>query len=453
MSNSLKYFGTDGIRGHVGQFPMNAEFVLKLGWAVGKMMKAHGSEKVIIGKDTRISGYMFESALEAGLSATGVHTLLLGPMPTPAIAYLTKELNAKAGIVISASHNPYFDNGIKFFSAEGYKLSDDVEHEIENNLEKPFTTNESKELGKVSRLNNAIEKYSEFCKQTISDKSIFKNLTIVLDCANGATYHVAPHLFRNLGAKIIELGTNPDGLNINENCGSLHPEELCQAVLKHNAHLGIAYDGDGDRVIMVDECGEIINGDQMLYVIAKYLHLKNKFTGGIVGTHMSNAGLELALKKISIPFKRCDVGDQHVMRELLHSNWLLGGEPTGHIVCLHHTTTGDGIISSLQVIEALYFLNKTLNQIKQEIIMHPQIVLNIKNESNCKIDINNQQVKKFMDGAIKKLGEQTRILIRPSGTEPVLRIMIETENHTMLSKISNDFTDFFTDLINNNWNQ
>jgi phosphoglucosamine mutase len=353
LHKARRYFGTDGIRGHVGTWPITPEFVLKLGWAVGKVLARQGNGKVLIGKDTRISGYMFESVLESGLSAAGIDTHLLGPMPTPAIAYLTRTLRAQAGIVISASHNPYYDNGIKFFSAQGTKLPDDLEAAIEEQLEQPMTTVDSAKLGKAIRVMDAPGRYIEFCKSTVSSDIILNGLKIVVDCANGAAYHVAPNVFNELGADIIEVGVEPNGLNINLECGAAHPERLRQEVLKHGANLGIGLDGDGDRVVMIDHQGHVLDGDDLLYIITKYKSARGLQKGGIVGTVMSNFGFEQAIKQLGYEFVRVPVGDRHIISELRNRQWFLGGEPSGHIVCMELTTTGDGIITALQVLAAM----------------------------------------------------------------------------------------------------
>jgi len=380
MTKPLKnrrYFGTDGIRGRVGSQPITPEFILKLGWAVGKVLARQNGGKVLIGKDTRISGYMFESVLEAGFSAAGIDTHLLGPMPTPAIAYLTRTLRAQAGIVISASHNPYYDNGIKFFSAQGSKLPDDLEIAIERQLELPMTTVDSAALGKAARVVDAPGRYIEFCKSTVASDITLKGLNIVVDCANGAAYHIAPNVFRELGADVVEIGVEPNGLNINMNCGATYPELLKQTVLQKKADLGIALDGDGDRVVMVDHAGNILDGDELLYVIAKH-RKKMGFTGGVVGTVMSNLGFEQALQELNIKFTRVPVGDRYVIAELEKRGWLLGGEPSGHLICREATTTGDGIVTALQVLSAMCYTKKSISNLQtrynREYIAHNRIV-------------------------------------------------------------------------------
>lgn len=436
IMTTKKYFGTDGIRGEVGKFPISADFVLKLGWAVGKVLAHQGGDKVLIGKDTRISGYMFESALEAGLSAAGIDVHLLGPMPTPAIAYLTRTLRASIGIVISASHNLYHDNGIKFFSSEGFKLDDDFELLIEKKLEDRIATVDSALLGRAYRVKDARGRYIEFCKSSVPHYACFKGLKIVLDCANGANYYVAPKIFRELQAKVITINNDPNGLNINNLCGSTHPECLQRMVIKEKADLGIAFDGDGDRVIMVDHKGEIVDGDELLYIIAKSRRSKERFYGGIVGTIMSNMGLELALKAMDIPFKRTQVGDQHVLHSLIQEGWKLGGESSGHIVCLDITTTGDGIVSALQVLEAMSDQQKSLHELKSEITKFPQIMVNVKHNGNTDF-LQNSTILRCVKDIEQKLKHQGRLVMRVSGTEPVIRVMVEAQDHTLAQTLAN----------------
>lgn len=426
-SKQRKYFGTDGIRGRVGIWPITPEFVLKLGWAVGKVLARQGYGKVLIGKDTRISGYMFESVLESGLSAAGIDTRLLGPMPTPAIAYLTRTLRAQAGIVISASHNPYYDNGIKFFSAQGTKLPDSLELAIEEQIEQQMTTVESAELGKAVRVDDAPGRYIEFCKSTVSSDILLSGLKIVVDCANGATYHIAPNVLRELGADVIEIGVEPNGLNINLECGATHPETLRQKVLEHKADLGIALDGDGDRVVMIDHTGYVLDGDELLYIIVQDRALDGSLSGGVVGTVMSNLGFEQALNKIGIDFVRVPVGDRYIMSELISRKWHIGGEPSGHIVCMRFTTTGDGIITALQVLAAMRHQQKSLAEMRLGFTKFPQVLLNVKvaqqNGSLEKPSI--QQAVKAVEGELAGRG---RVLLRRSGTEPLIRIMVEGED-------------------------
>lgn len=435
MKTQRQYFGTDGIRGRVGHSLVNPEFVLKLGWAVGCVLANGGGSKVLIGKDTRISGYMLESALEAGLSAAGVDIHLLGPMPTPAIAYLTRTFRAKAGFVISASHNPYYDNGIKFFSADGSKLPDEVELAIEQQLQKPIITVESAKLGKAYRVNDAPGRYIEFCKSTVASSVNFKGLKIVVDCAHGATYHIAPHVFSELGAEVIELGVNPDGFNINSSCGSTRPEILQQIVVNEGADVGIALDGDGDRLIMVDHMGNVVDGDELLYIIAKQQHNLGELTGGVVGTIMSNLGLEVALQKLHIPFSRSKVGDRYVMEELLKSGWSLGGEASGHIICLRKTTTGDGIISALQVLATMCQTGLGLNELKADIVKYPQTIVNVSMQQRIDTE-HDPRFTKLLTEAQAQLHGYGRILLRPSGTEPLMRIMVEGEEASQVETIA-----------------
>ncbi|HVY53634.1 MAG TPA: phosphoglucosamine mutase [Gammaproteobacteria bacterium] len=418
------YFGTDGIRGRVGSYPITPEFILKLGWAVGKVLAREHSGKVLIGKDTRISGYMFESVLEAGLSAAGVNTHLLGPMPTPAIAYLTRTLRAQAGIVISASHNPYHDNGIKFFSAQGSKLPDEIELAIEQQLEQPMTTVDSAKLGKARRVVDAPGRYIEFCKSTVASDITLNGLKIVIDCANGAAYHIAPNVFRELGAEVIEVGVDPNGLNINLNCGATHPETLRSKVLQEKADLGIALDGDGDRALMVDQQGNILDGDELLYIIAKHRKETGQWSGGVVGTVMSNLGFEQALEKLDIEFTRVAVGDRYVIAELEKRDWLLGGEPSGHIICRDSTTTGDGIITALQVLSAMRHTQQTLLELRSGLSKYPQTLINIKVAEKSEIN-DNPRIQMTLKTAEEALGRLGRILIRRSGTESCIRVMVE----------------------------
>ena len=433
---SRKYFGTDGVRGRVGKFPITPEFVMKLGWAAGRVLAAEGrGGKVVIGKDTRISGYMFESALEAGLSAAGLDVRLLGPMPTPAIAYLTRTLHAQAGIVISASHNPYYDNGIKFFSAGGCKLPDEVELAIEAELDKPMACVDSAELGKAKRIDDAAGRYIEFCKSTIGYDITFEGMKIVVDCANGATYHVAAPVFHERGAEVVTLGAEPDGLNINEQCGSTHPKALQVAVLQHGADVGIALDGDGDRLIMVDHKGEIVDGDELLYVIARARLATGQLGGGVVGTLMSNLGLEQGLAQQEIPFRRAKVGDRHVMAMLKQEGWSLGGESSGHILCLDRTTTGDGIVSAMQVLEAMVRGEKGLHDLKQGMPKYPQHMVNV--PLTGKIDLDSADgVKHAVAEAEEELNGSGRVLLRPSGTEPVVRVMVEGRDMAQVERLA-----------------
>jgi len=426
-----KYFGTDGIRGRVGEHPINAEFMLKLGWATGRVLGNGAATRVVIGKDTRISGYMFESALEAGLSAAGVNIRLLGPMPTPAIAYLTRTLHACAGIVISASHNPHHDNGIKFFSADGTKLPDEIEAAIEEELDKPMETVSSERLGKAERVEDARGRYIEFCKSTIPSRLSLRGLKIVVDCANGATYYVAPSVLVELGAEVVSLGVKPNGLNINENCGSTKPELLRDEVLKQGADLGIALDGDGDRVIMVDHKGELVDGDELLFIIAASRQEGGQLRGPVVGTQMSNLGLEHAFREMNIDFMRARVGDRYVMELLKEHGGVLGGESSGHIICLDRTTTGDGMVSALQVLAPLVQKNVSLHELKQGMKKYPQHMINVPLAQ--RIDVNaSRMIQSAVKDAEATLNGQGRVLLRASGTEPLIRVMVEGEDETLV---------------------
>jgi len=424
---SKKFFGTDGIRGRVGEYPITAEFMLKLGWAAGRVLGTRRNTRVIIGKDTRISGYMFESALEAGLSAAGVDILLLGPMPTPAVAYLTRTLHACAGIVISASHNAYADNGIKFFSRDGAKLPDEVELEIEAEIDKPMTTVESNRLGKAKRVNDAEGRYIEFCKSTIPLSLSPRGLKVVVDCAHGATYAVAPSVFEELGADVVAIGVEPDGLNINQECGSTYPQRLQKTVLEHQADVGIALDGDGDRVIMVDHRGELVDGDELLYIIAVSRLQGGALGGSVVGTLMSNLGLEHALLSHNITFERANVGDRYVLERLNQTSSMLGGESSGHIICLDRTTTGDGIVSALQVLAAMVKSGKSLHELKTGMKKYPQHMINV--PVSGKVDLEKAAaVQQAVRSAEQRMAGRGRVLLRPSGTEPVVRVMVEGED-------------------------
>jgi len=432
---SRKYFGTDGVRGRVGEVPITPEFVMRLGYAAGRILVANDrrarSERpsVIIGKDTRISGYMLESALEAGLSAAGVDVLLLGPMPTPAIAYLTRALRCQAGIVISASHNPYADNGIKFFGPGGIKLADKVERAIEAGLDEPMMCMPSEKLGKVRRIEDANGRYIEFCKSTYPTELDLRGLCIVLDCGHGATYHIAPAVFHELGAEIIPIGVKPDGLNINLDCGSTHPEALQRAVRENQADLGIAFDGDGDRVMMVDADGKLYDGDLMLYIIACHRAKQGLLKGGVVGTVMTNLGLEHAFDKNKIPFARAAVGDRYVQELMDDKGWVLGGEASGHIICRDKHTTGDGIISALQVLHALRANKRTLKEATKDVMVYPQVLINV--PINKEFDFRDSiPVQALLVDANSELKGNGRVLLRNSGTEPVLRVMVEGKDAT-----------------------
>jgi phosphoglucosamine mutase len=446
-----KYFGTDGIRGKVGEHPITPEFVMRLGYAAGRVLTsikgnlAKGAHPaVLIGKDTRISGYMLEAALEAGLSAAGVDVLLTGPMPTPAVAYLTRALRAQAGIVISASHNPYYDNGIKFFSSDGAKLGDEIERAIEAELDKPMQVMESAKLGKARRIDDAAGRYVEFCKSTFPSNMDLRGLKIVLDCAHGATYHVAPDVFHELGAEIIAIGNKPDGLNINEQVGSTHPQALQKAVVEHKADLGIAFDGDGDRVMMVDAGGNLLDGDQLLYIIALGLHAKGKLKGGVAGTLMTNLALEHALAKHQIPFARANVGDRYVLELLNEKNWKLGGENSGHILTLDKHTSGDAIIAALQVLHALKQSDKTLTQMGAELVLYPQVLINVTYQpkaNQAKLDLNMPQLQNAVKSAEAELKDAGRVLLRASGTEPKIRVMVEGHDAKLVQKLAEEIAE------------
>ncbi|PWK48517.1 phosphoglucosamine mutase [Pleionea mediterranea] len=432
-----KYFGTDGVRGTVGEYPITADFALKLGWAVGKVLGNEHGGKVLIGKDTRISGYMFESALEAGLIAAGVDVLQLGPMPTPGIAYLTRTFRADAGIVISASHNPFNDNGIKFFSKDGFKLPDSVELEIEAMLDQPMQTVSSAELGKARRVEDARGRYIEFCKASIASSFDFSNLKVVLDCAHGATYHIAPEVFSELGAEVVTIGDKPNGLNINEGCGATNTSKLAETVLAEKANIGIAFDGDGDRVMMVDEKGEQVDGDQLLFIIARDAKKRGLLDGGgIVGTLMTNLGMEKALEKLEIPFVRAKVGDRYVMEQLSKNNWLYGGESSGHIICLNVTTTGDGVVAALQVLSVMARLGLSLHELKSGMTKFPQNMINVRLPSKNSKPLDNDVVKAEVKEVEQQLADKGRVLLRASGTEPLIRVMVEGEDAALVKQCS-----------------
>ncbi|OZS45887.1 phosphoglucosamine mutase [Photobacterium sanguinicancri] len=422
-----KYFGTDGIRGLVGEGAITPEFVLKLGWAAGRVLSKQGTKKVLIGKDTRISGYMLESALEAGLAAAGLQAAFTGPMPTPAVAYLTRTFRAEAGIVISASHNPYYDNGIKFFSAQGTKLPDEIEFAIEAELDKPLTCVESAQLGKAYRIDDAAGRYIEFCKGTFPSKYDLSNYKIVVDCAHGATYHIAPAVFKELGAEVVTLGCEPNGTNINHEVGATDIRALQAKVLEEKADFGIALDGDGDRVIMVDEEGNKVDGDQIAYIIARDALRRGELKGGVVGTLMTNLGMEVALKNLGIPFVRANVGDRYVMEELQKHDWLIGAENSGHVILLDKVTTGDGIVAGLQVMSSIVGSKMSLKELSDGMTMFPQVLENIrfKGESN---PLESDAVIAATKAVEAKLGETGRVLLRKSGTEPLIRVMVEGEN-------------------------
>lgn len=438
--SARRYFGTDGIRGLVGKHPISPEFVMKLGYAAGKVLAAQGTKKVLIGKDTRISGYMLESALEAGFSAAGVDIGLLGPMPTPGIAYLTKTFRAEAGIVISASHNPYYDNGIKFFSQSGEKLPDEVELAIEAELDKEMICVESNKLGKATRIDDAAGRYIEFCKSNFPSQFSLSGLKIVVDCANGATYHIAPNVFKELGAEVINIATSPNGTNINDGCGATSMAQIQAAVLEHKADLGIALDGDGDRLMMVDHTGVVVDGDEVVYVIASSDLAAGTMRGGVVGTLMSNMGLELALADMGVPFARSKVGDRYVMEMLLQNGWQLGAENSGHVINLNHTSTGDGIIAALNVLTAVCRTKKSLFELRLGMTKLPQVLVNVRFSGDSDPLVADNVVS-AVHAVNEKLTGRGRVLLRKSGTEPLIRVMVEGPNTDEVTALANEIAD------------
>ena len=442
-----RYFGTDGIRGRTGSWPMTPEFALRLGHAVGEVLGRQSPGPVLVGKDTRVSGYMFESALESGLSAAGTDVALLGPMPTPAIAYLTRTFRAAAGVVISASHNPYEDNGFKFFTPEGDKLPDELEQAIEDRLEQPMATVDSLRLGKAVRIADAAGRYIEFCKSAIPSRSELRGLRMVIDCAHGATYNVAPQVFDELGAEVETMGARPDGYNINEGCGALYPEQLRLRVLATGAHLGIALDGDGDRVILVDETGEIVDGDEILGILALSDQADGMFAGGVVGTQMSNLGLELALGAAGIPFVRARVGDRYVLEELRRNGWHLGGEGSGHIVCLTHTTTGDGTVAALRVAHLMHRTGQPLSELRKVMRKYPQVLINVPVEGAAASLLEAPPVQAAVQAVSTELAQDGRVLLRPSGTEPLVRVMVEGADAGRIEQAAQRIADALRDAL------
>ncbi|CAM2849539.1 phosphoglucosamine mutase [Vibrio rarus] len=435
-----RYFGTDGIRGKVGQYPITPDFALKLGWAAGRVLAKQGTKKVIIGKDTRISGYMLESALEAGLAAAGLKASFTGPMPTPAVAYLTQTFRAEAGIVISASHNPYYDNGIKFFSSEGSKLADEVELAIEAELDKEIECVESALLGKASRMNDAAGRYIEFCKSTFPHSANLSTLKIVIDCAHGATYHIAPNVFKELGAELVLIGCEPNGLNINEQVGATDVRALQAKVVEEKADLGLAFDGDGDRIIMVDHLGNKVDGDQIAYIIARDALRRGELKGGVVGTLMTNLGMENGLKQLGIPFSRAAVGDRYVMEQLKEKGWSIGAENSGHVILLDKVTTGDAIVAALQVLASIVDSGMNLYDLSQGMTLYPQELINVRFSGATdpmQLDI----VKESVAQAEQELGDKGRVLLRKSGTEPLIRVMVEGEDGELVLTLANRIAD------------
>ena len=435
-----KYFGTDGVRGKVGTYPITPDFALKLGWAAGKVLASQGSRTVLIGKDTRISGYMLESALEAGLAAAGLTAAFTGPMPTPAVAYLTRTFRLEAGIVISASHNPYYDNGIKFFSSQGTKLPDDIEEAIEAMLDQPMDCVESADLGKASRISDAAGRYIEFCKSTFPAHLGLDGYKIVVDCANGATYHIAPNVLRELGAEVIEIGTDPNGININEKCGATDVKALQEKVLETKADVGLAYDGDGDRIMMVDHLGNKVDGDQILFIIAREALRSGQLKGGVVGTLMSNMSLEIALKMLGVPFVRANVGDRYVLEKMVEHNWTLGGENSGHIIIADKNTTGDGIIASLAVLSAMVQHRLSLNELASAVKLFPQVLINVRFAGGDN-PLESEAVKDVAADVEKRLEGKGRILLRKSGTEPLIRVMVECEDGALAKQCAEEIAE------------
>ena len=435
-----KYFGTDGVRGKVGTYPITPDFALKLGWAAGKVLASQGSRTVLIGKDTRISGYMLESALEAGLAAAGLTAAFTGPMPTPAVAYLTRTFRLEAGIVISASHNPYYDNGIKFFSSQGTKLPDDIEEAIEAMLDQPMDCVESADLGKASRISDAAGRYIEFCKSTFPAHLGLDGYKIVVDCANGATYHIAPNVLRELGAEVIEIGTDPNGININEMCGATDVKALQEKVLETKADVGLAYDGDGDRIMMVDHLGNKVDGDQILFIIAREALRSGQLKGGVVGTLMSNMSLEIALKMLGVPFVRANVGDRYVLEKMVEHSWTLGGENSGHIIIADKNTTGDGIIASLAVLSAMVQHRLSLNELASAVKLFPQVLINVRFAGGDN-PLESEAVKAVAADVEKRLEGKGRILLRKSGTEPLIRVMVECEDGVLAKQCAEEIAE------------
>jgi phosphoglucosamine mutase len=437
------FFGTDGIRGAVGVEPITPKTIVHLGWALGTVVKRHyGKGSVLVGKDTRVSGYLLESAMEAGLSSAGMDVTMLGPLPTPAIAYLTQTARANAGVVISASHNHYSDNGIKFFSPNGAKISDLFQTEIEVLMDQPMTVVDAQELGKAHRMDDAVGRYVEFCKGTIPRRMDFRGFKVAIDCANGAAYQSAPAAFHELGADIHIINNQPNGFNINNDCGSTHIEGLQRLVLEKGCDVGIAFDGDADRVLMVDMHGDVVDGDQLLFVIADSLRKQKRLKGGVVGTLMSNFGMEKALQERGIPFVRAQVGDRYVMQELKARDWVIGGESSGHIICLDKTTTGDGLVSALQVLTQMKFMQQPLHELASEMPMYPQTMINVRlpEGTNAASVVELEAVKDAVIRAEARLADTGRVLLRPSGTEPVIRVMVEGRDDALVKSTCEDIS-------------
>lgn len=435
----MNYFGTDGIRGRVGEAPITVDFILKLGWAAGSVLseRCSGHPRVVIGKDTRISGYLFESALEAGFSSAGVDVKLLGPMPTPAVAHLTRSLGGLAGVVISASHNPYEDNGIKFFSGAGEKLDDSLQETIETRLDMPLVQVAPHRLGKATRVDDAVGRYIEYCKATVPYGTRFEGLKLVIDCANGATYRVAPDVFRELGATVVPIHDRPDGFNINRECGSTMPASLARRVVDERADAGIAFDGDGDRVVLVDHEGRLLDGDQILFVLAEARRANGGLRGGVVGTVMSNFGLEEAFRERDIPFERSPVGDRHVHESLRRRGWVLGGEASGHILCLDRATTGCGIVSALQVLEVVARTRQSLKALADGMTKYPQVMVNVPINGNAReLVASHPAIDEARRSVEQALGDRGRVILRPSGTEPLIRVTVEGRRHEEVQRLA-----------------
>ncbi|HLS04705.1 MAG TPA: phosphoglucosamine mutase [Wenzhouxiangella sp.] len=435
----MKYFGTDGIRGRAGEPPITVDFMLHLGWAVGRVLAERFGERaaVVIGKDTRISGYQFESALEAGFSAAGVDIMLLGPMPTPAVAHLTRSMHAAAGVVISASHNPFHDNGVKFFAGDGHKLGDEMQAQVEERLQQPIRQVPNRELGKAWRIYDAIGRYIEFCKGTLTWGIQLNGLKIVVDSANGANYRIGPEVFRELGADVVSIFDKPDGFNINRDCGSTHPQALARRVVEEQADLGLAFDGDGDRVILVDHRGEPVDGDQILFVLAEARRAAGELNGGVVGTVMSNFGLEQAFAQRNIDFVRSQVGDRHVHEALLERGWVLGGEASGHILCLDRAASGCGIVSALQVLEVMVKSGRSLADLTAGMQRCPQTTINVPVASRKAVNLEHEGIVSALRSAENDLGDQGRVILRPSGTEPVVRVTVEGFDAAQVDRLVN----------------
>ncbi|MCH2190006.1 MAG: phosphoglucosamine mutase [Gammaproteobacteria bacterium] len=447
---SKPFFGTDGIRGPVGVEPITPQTIVHLGWALGTVIKNHyGKGSVLVGKDTRVSGYLLESSMEAGLSSAGMDVVMLGPLPTPAIAYLTQTARALAGVVISASHNHYSDNGIKFFSPGGAKISDEIQDEIEALMQESMKVVPSEQLGKAFRMDDAVGRYVEFCKGTIPRRMDLKGMKVALDCANGAAYQSAPAVFHELGADIEVINNTPDGFNINNQCGSTHIEGLQKLVLDKKCDVGIAFDGDADRVLMVDANGKVIDGDQLLFVIANSQQQQGRLKGGVVGTLMSNFGMEKALSDRGIPFVRAKVGDRYVMQELKERDWVLGGESSGHIICLDKTTTGDGLVSALQVLTQVQFMDKPLHELADEMPLYPQTMINVKLPSGAVAAdiVDMAEVKAAVKQVEDQLQDTGRVLLRPSGTEPVIRVMVEGQDSDQVEKCCKQISETVSQLL------